>query len=77
MERVFLNLISNALDAMPDGGRIRITAETEGSQVFIRIEDTGVVTENGWTLALMARLASLCWLDSNPHRSITDLKTCR
>jgi signal transduction histidine kinase len=41
MERVFLNLISNALDAMPGGGRLRITAETEGSNVVIRVEDTG------------------------------------
>lgn len=41
MERVFLNLISNALEAMPGGGRIVITAETQGSQVLIHVEDTG------------------------------------
>src|SRR6185436_15380939 len=30
MERVFLNLIGNALEAMPDGGAIRIAARIEG-----------------------------------------------
>ena len=33
MERVFLNLIDNALDAMPTGGSIHISAETEAHAV--------------------------------------------
>ena len=41
MERVFSNLISNALEATPAGGKIRIAGkETDGSLV-VAVEDTG------------------------------------
>lgn len=41
MERVFLNLISNSLDAMPEGGRIDIRADRDGSNILIKVDDTG------------------------------------
>lgn len=41
MERVFLNLIDNALEAMPGGGRLRIAAETHNHSVVVRVQDTG------------------------------------
>ncbi|MGI8742822.1 MAG: ATP-binding protein [Bryobacteraceae bacterium] len=41
MERVFLNLIGNALEAMPDGGCLRISAEKEAGSVVVRVADTG------------------------------------
>jgi signal transduction histidine kinase len=41
MERVFLNLIGNALEAMPDGGVIDIVEHAEGDAVFIEFADTG------------------------------------
>ncbi len=41
MERVFLNLISNALEAMPDGGSVEIRAERNGDLVTLEIDDTG------------------------------------
>jgi signal transduction histidine kinase len=41
MQSVFFNLIANALDAMPTGGRLRITAREAGSCVRIELEDTG------------------------------------
>jgi signal transduction histidine kinase len=41
MERVFLNLIGNALEAMPDGGTLRIEAKPGGAFLFITVEDTG------------------------------------
>ncbi len=41
MERVFLNLINNAIEAMPNGGRLRIAASVEPPSVMIRVEDTG------------------------------------
>jgi signal transduction histidine kinase len=41
IERVFLNLIDNALGMMPKGGTLRISAKTEGSSVTVRVQDTG------------------------------------
>jgi signal transduction histidine kinase len=41
MERVFLNLIDNALDAMPGGGSLHIAAEAFESTVLVSVEDSG------------------------------------
>jgi signal transduction histidine kinase len=41
MERVFVNLISNSLEAMPSGGKLHITCHEAGGCVFIEFEDTG------------------------------------
>jgi signal transduction histidine kinase len=41
MERVFFNLIINALEAMPHGGKIRIGARKAGKYALIDVEDTG------------------------------------
>jgi len=39
--RVFVNLLVNALDVMPDGGTIRISALLEHRFVLIKVRDTG------------------------------------
>ena len=41
MERVFLNLIGNALEAMTSGGTLRISARHEDAFEVIAVEDTG------------------------------------
>jgi signal transduction histidine kinase len=41
IERVFFNLITNALEAMPHGGLIRIGARKVENRVLIEVEDTG------------------------------------
>ncbi len=41
IERVFLNLIGNALEAMPEGGQIRISAQRAQDDVLVKVEDTG------------------------------------
>ncbi|HUJ23731.1 MAG TPA: ATP-binding protein [Bryobacteraceae bacterium] len=41
LERVFINLIGNALEAMPDGGRISISAATHADHVTVQVADTG------------------------------------
>src|SRR5262249_58149202 len=41
MERAFVNLVGNALEAMPSGGEVRITAELRDGSVVVRVEDNG------------------------------------
>ncbi len=41
LNQVFLNLLSNAAQAIPDHGRITISTAVEGEQIVIRITDTG------------------------------------
>lgn len=41
MERVFLNLIANAVEAMPQGGRIEIRSGRAGDSILVEVDDTG------------------------------------
>jgi len=41
IQRVFVNLFVNALDVMPNGGAIRISAIRKGHSVLIKVRDTG------------------------------------
>jgi signal transduction histidine kinase len=41
MERVFFNLIANALEAMPAGGQLHVVCRKANSYVLIELEDTG------------------------------------
>ena len=41
VERAFVNLVANALEAMPDGGSIEISAELEGDSVTVHVSDNG------------------------------------
>jgi NtrC-family two-component system sensor histidine kinase KinB len=41
VERVFINLIDNALEATPVGGAIHVSAATERDAVIIEVADTG------------------------------------
>ena len=41
MKRVFINMLSNAVDAMPEGGHIRIESHEKGDKLEISLTDTG------------------------------------
>jgi signal transduction histidine kinase len=41
LQQVFINIILNALDAMPQGGALRIGLTLEGNAAVVRVSDTG------------------------------------
>jgi hypothetical protein len=41
MQRVFFNLIANAVEAMPTGGKLRISARKTVNHVLVEVEHTG------------------------------------
>jgi signal transduction histidine kinase len=42
LQQVLLNLLLNALQAMPEGGQLRVQVRVEGAKVQLRVEDEGV-----------------------------------
>ena len=42
LKQAFMNVILNAMEAMPQGGILRVSTFTENNSVCIKVEDTGV-----------------------------------
>jgi len=42
MRRMLINIFSNAIQAMPDGGTLLVSAASEGKTVKIAVIDNGV-----------------------------------
>lgn len=42
LKEAFLNIIKNAIEAMPEGGELRVDVNTDGKDIIIKISDTGI-----------------------------------
>lgn len=42
IQRVFANIIKNAIDAMPSGGQLTVSSVRKGKEVVVSVSDTGV-----------------------------------
>ena len=42
LRRAVLNLLQNALDAMPNGGTLSLVCQSTATQVQLRVQDTGI-----------------------------------
>jgi two-component system, NtrC family, sensor kinase len=58
MERVFINLMNNAVEAMPEGGHLQINARAEQDAVMVEIDDTGIGISNQLRATLFQPFAS-------------------
>jgi signal transduction histidine kinase len=61
LEMAILNLLTNALDAMPDGGTVSIVARPQAGGVRIEVADTGP----GFAPAILDRMFEL-WVTTKP-----------
>jgi signal transduction histidine kinase len=41
VRHLLTNLVANAVDAMPNGGKLEVQARRDGSEVVLRVADTG------------------------------------
>lgn len=46
LKQAFLNLLTNALDAMPEGGVLHVSAEQVGGDIQVRVKDSGMGIKN-------------------------------
>ncbi len=59
LERVFDNLLDNALSFSPSGGVVRVSATRSGDEIIVRVEDDGPGVDEQVRNAIFARFYSL------------------
>jgi two-component system NtrC family sensor kinase len=72
LEQVFLNLLTNAREATPHGGRITVTVRTVAGVVEISVDDTGTGIPSGDLLRVLEP-----FFTTKPHGNGLGLSICR
>jgi signal transduction histidine kinase len=72
LDQLFLNLMTNAREAMPSGGTLRIEAREVGGAIEVRLADTGT----GMSPELLARIEEP-FVTTKPDGTGLGLATCR
>jgi len=72
MEQVFLSLATNAIEAMPRGGELRITAWVDNDRVLVDVADTG----QGIPLELMSEVEK-AFVTTKDNGTGLGLPTCK
>jgi signal transduction histidine kinase len=65
---ILRNLISNAIKFTPEGGSINIKATTQGDQILLTIEDTGVGMEQAKAKQIFTPKSNLSTLGTNNEK---------
>jgi signal transduction histidine kinase len=73
LHHVFTNLVNNAIDAMPSGGKIFFSFEANGSEVITNVEDTGP----GIPAEVMPRLFETFATFGKPNGTGLGLSICK
>lgn len=73
IREVIINLIKNAVDAMPDGGIINISARTENENVIVQIADNGT----GMTKEIAGRIYEPFFTTKGENGTGLGLSICR
>ena len=67
LTQALINLYINAIQAMPDGGELNVSAQLQGSKVLFRISDTGTaLVKDTQTLDLQP----LFYYEDRPERDL-------
>lgn len=70
---VVLNLLMNAVEAMPDGGRIKIRTFPDFDKVMLMVQDTGIgIPDNH-----LDRITDAFWTTKNSHTGMGLAVNCR
>jgi signal transduction histidine kinase len=68
LELALMNLVTNAIDAMPGGGRLTVAADVNDSGIVVTVQDTG----DGIPPELVGRIFEP-WMTTKPHGRGTGL----
>ena len=89
LQQLFLNIILNAINSMPDGGMLSMTVEKTESEVLVHISDTGKgipkneidrIFDPFYTTSLSEKGIGLglaiCYSIANQHSGVIEVSSC-